>query len=146
MQDTKPIPTTRPFERFLAVLEAAICLIVTIFLWLSLSSTQAMWPLPGLYFIEMAALGLLSEITFLRGNPGSRFVPWAAIGAISAFSILGAWSVGLFYLPVALILVVISVTWDVRNKQHLLAHLGICLISGIVQAAVMLTVIRIFFL
>jgi hypothetical protein len=67
---------------------------------------------------------------------------WVAAGVISAVSFLGAASVGLFYLPVALMYIVISLTWDVRNKQNKPARLGIFLIAGIAQSVLMLAAIR----
>ena len=129
-------------ERVLAILGAVACLIITILIWLSVSAHQTMWPLPGLYFIEMVALASISAFLFVRGDPRDKFIIWGVAGVIGAFSILGAFSVGFFYLPVALIFVVISVTSDVRNKYHLTAHLGIFVIAGIAQLALMFTAIR----
>jgi hypothetical protein len=53
--------------------------------------------------------------------------------------------VGFFYLPVALVFAVISLTSDIRNKGSILLHLGIFAITGIVQAALMLAAIRLLF-
>ena len=145
MQVTRQTTTTHPLERFLAILGAVVCLIITILLWWSVSDYQNMWPLPGLYFMEMAALGIISAFTFVRGNPRDQIITWGSVGVISAFSILGALSVGFFYLPVALIFGVISVTSDVRNKQRILAHLGIFLIAGIAQVALMFLAIRLLY-
>jgi hypothetical protein len=131
-----------PLERFLAILGAVVCLIITILFWLSVSAYQNMWPLPGLYFIEMVALSSVSAFLFVRGDPRDKFIIWGMAGVISAFSILGALSVGFFYLPVALIFVVISVTSDVRNKHHIPAHLGIFVIAGIAQLVLMFTAIQ----
>ena len=142
MQVTKETITTSPFERFLAILGAVLCLGVTIALWLSLSAYQNMWPLPGLYFIEMVTLSIISTFLFVRSDPRDKFITWVAAGVISVFSILGALSIGFFYLPVALIYAVISVTSDVRNKQNITAHLGIFLIAGIAQVASMFAAIR----
>ena len=132
---------TSPLERFLAVLAAVVCLIITIVLWLSVSANQTMWPLPALYFIEMVAFSMISAFIFIRGDRRQQFIIWGTAGVISAFSILGALSVGFFYLPVALILAAIAVTSDVRNKQHITAHLGVFLIAGIAQLALMLAAI-----
>jgi hypothetical protein len=104
-----------------------------------------MWPLPALYFIEMVTLSIMSAFSFLRGAPYAQFITWSAAGSISAFSILGAFSVGFFYLPVALLFVLISIISDVRNKQNVVAHLGVFVIAGIVQAALMLMVIRLLY-
>jgi hypothetical protein len=141
MQQREPTTTIHPIERFLAILGAIVCLIITIPIWWSISAQQTMWPLPGLYLIEMVALSIISTFAFFRGDPRDKFITWGAIGVIGAFSMVGAFSVGFFYLPVALIFAIISVTSDVRNKQHILAHLGICLIAGIAQGILMFAII-----
>jgi hypothetical protein len=128
-------------ERILAILAAVVCLTITLVFWFSLSPYQNMWPLPGFYFIEMVSLSLISTFIFVRGDPRGSLITWVAAGVISAFATLGAFSVGFFYLPVALMFVVISLTWDVRNKQQLMAHLGMFLIAGIVQSVLMLAAI-----
>jgi len=133
---------TSPLERFLAILATTICLIITILFWLSVSTYQNMWPLPGLYFVEMVALSIVSAFIFVRGDPRNKFIIWGAAGLMSAFSILGALSVGFFYLPVALIFAVISATSDVRNKQPIMSRLGVFLIAGIAQLVLMFAAIR----
>jgi hypothetical protein len=100
-----------------------------------------MWPLPGLYFIEIVTLSVVSALLFIRGDPRGQFLTWGTTGAIGAFSILAAFSVGFFYLPVALLFAIISVTFDVRNKKHIPAHLATFLIAGIAQLAVTLAAI-----
>jgi hypothetical protein len=142
MQVTRQPTGISPLERLLAILGAVVCLVITILFWWSVSAYQNMWPLPGLYFIEMVALSSLSAFLFVRGNPRDKVIIWGAAGVIGAFSILGALSVGFFYLPVALIFIVISVTSDVRNKHHIPAHLGIFVIAGIAQLALMFAAIR----
>lgn len=129
-------------ERFLAVLGAAVCLIVTIVIWRSISALQAMWPLPGLYFSEMASLSLLSALAIFRGYPRGGLISWGAAGVFGAFSILGAFSVGFFYLPVALIFGLLAILMDVRQKQPITAHFGVGALAALVQAALMLLVIR----
>jgi hypothetical protein len=141
-RDRVPTTMTAPLERFLAILGAIISLIITILFWLSLSTHQNMWPLPSLYFVEMVALSSISAFVFVRGDSRDNFITWGAAGAISAFSILGALSVGLFYLPVALIFAVISVTSDLRNKQQITTHFGVFLIAGIAQSVLMFAAIR----
>ena len=128
-------------ERILAIMAAVVCLAITLVFWFSLSPYQSMWPLPGLYFVEMVSLSFISTFIFVRGDPRGSLMTWVAAGVISAFSILGAASVGFFYLPVALMFGVIALTWDVRNKQQLMAHLGIFLMAGIVQSVLMLAAI-----
>jgi hypothetical protein len=142
MQASRQPAIIAPLERFLAILGAAACLIVTIMVWLSVSASQNIWPLPGLYFIEMVALSSLGAFTFIRNHPHDKLITWGVAGVLSIFSILGAWSVGLAYAPIALIFVAISVISDVRNKQPILAHLGVFFIAGLVQLVLMLAAIR----
>ena len=133
---------TTQLEKLLAVFAAVICLTITVIIWWSISAHQGIWPLPGLYFIELVALSLLSTVVFICGRGRIRVIPWIAVGVFMAFTILGAFSVGLFYLPVAMIFAVISITSDIRNKQPIPSHLGISLAAAIIQAALMLLVIR----
>ncbi len=134
--------TTQPLERFLAILGTAICLIVTILIWRSVSALQPMWPLPGLYFIEMAALSLVSALAFILGYRRRGLIAWGAAGIFSAFSILGALSVGFFYLPVAVIFGLLAILSDLRQKQPIAAHFGLAALAALAQAALMLMVIR----
>jgi hypothetical protein len=125
-------------EQILAILAAVVCLTITLVFWFTISPYQDMWPLPGLYFIEIVSLSFISTFIFVRGDPRGSLMTWVAAGVISAFSFLGALSVGCFYLPVALMFSVISLTWDVRNKQNRPTRLGIFLIAGIAQLTLML--------
>lgn len=141
MSVTKESIVTSPLERFLAIFAAVVCLIITILFWLSISSYQAMWPLPGLYFLEIVTLSIVTAFMFARGDPRGQYLTWGTAGVIGAFSILAALSVGFFYLPIALIFAGIAVTSDVRNKKNIPAHLGIFLIAGIAQFALILAAI-----
>jgi hypothetical protein len=143
MSSTK---TSHTFERILAIAGMVICLALTAILWISISANQSMWPFPGLYFIEMAALSVASaRLAFMDGGPVGRLITWSAVGLITGFSILGAWSVGFFYLPVAIIFGGLAILSDVRNKQLIPVHLGVCLIAGVVQVLLMLAAIRLLF-
>jgi hypothetical protein len=143
MQLVRPTVMGSRLERILAILAAVVCLAITLVFWFSISPYQGMWPLPGLYFVEMVSISFISTFIFVRGDPRGSLMTWIAAGVISAFSILGAASVGFFYLPVALMFSVISLTWDVRNKQPITDHLGVFLVAGIAQLALMLAAIRV---
>jgi hypothetical protein len=134
------------FDRILASAGTVVCLAFTAFLWINIGAQQSLWPLPALYFIEMAALSMACALlVFFDGSPLGRFITWGAVGIFTAFSILGVLSVGFFYLPVAIIFAVIALRSDLRNKQHMAAHIGIGLLAGIVQAALMLVAIHFLF-
>lgn len=116
-------------------------MLITIPIGWSVSAQQSLWPLPGLYFIEMVALSLISAVMFVRGDPGNQFVVWGAVGIFSAFSIIGAWSVGFFYLPVTIIFGMVAILSDLRKKQLSAVHFGGCLLAGIAQAVLMFAAI-----
>jgi hypothetical protein len=141
MQVARQNVMTSRLERILAIVAAVVCLTVTLVFWISESPRQSMWPLPGLYFVEMVSLSFISTFIFVRGDPRGSLMTWVAAGVFSAFSFLGAASVGFFYVPVALLFGIISITSDVRNNQNKPARLGIFLIAAIVQSALMLAAI-----
>jgi hypothetical protein len=101
-----------------------------------------MWPLPALYLVEVTGLSLLAATVFVRGGRHSGIITWAAVGALTAFCILGILSVGGLYLPTTLVLAIVGFTSGLRNKSSLPMHIGIGLLAGLAQAGVMLTVIR----
>jgi hypothetical protein len=89
--------TTHPLERILAIAGTLFCLVVTALLWVSIGAQQSMWPLPGLYFIEMASLSVVCALlAFGDDNSLGQFITWVSVGIFIGFSILGAWSVGFF--------------------------------------------------
>jgi len=133
---------TRPFERYLAVVAALGCVVITVAVWLSVTRVQPMWPLPALYLIEAAALSILAAIAFVWGGRRGKIITWAAIGMLAAFCILGIFSVGSLYLPTVLVLTIVSFASGLRNKSNLAMQIGIGLLAGLVQAAIMLAVVR----
>jgi hypothetical protein len=134
--------TVHSLERFLAMLGAAACLIITIAIWVRVSAVQDMWPLPGLYFIEMIVLSIISALAFVRGGAQGRVILWVAVGFFAAFSIMGAWSVGPLYAPITLIFAAAAVSSDMRNKGPIALHLAVCLIASLAQAALMFVMIQ----
>jgi hypothetical protein len=138
----------RPYklDRILAIAGTVLCLAVTAVLWISIGAQQGLWPLPALYFIEMALLSMVCALlVFFDGSPLGRFIIWGAVGIFTGFSILGAWSVGFFYLPVAIIFAVIAVRSDLKNKQPIVVHIGAGLLAGMVQVVLMLVAICLLF-
>jgi hypothetical protein len=141
MQGARQRVMVSRLERILAILAAVVCLIITLVFWFSIRPYDSRWPLPGLYFVEIVSLSFISTFIFIRGDPRGSLMTWVAAGVMSSVSFLGAASVGYFYLPVALMYSVISLTWDVRNKQNRPARLGIFLVAGIAQSVLMLAAI-----
>ncbi len=130
-----PKPTLgHSLERVLAVLAAAGCLFLSIGLWRTISANQPMWPLPGFYFVELAAIGILSALLFLGDHRFSATVGWVVSGIYVAFVLLGAFSVGLFYLPIAIMFMMVAVLATVRQEHSILRGLGALLLGAMGQA------------
>jgi hypothetical protein len=100
-----------------------------------------MWPLPALYLLEMVALPGATAIVLLRGVSPGAALAWAAAGAAAAFAVLGAWSVGLFYAPVALLLLAAGILAALRARQRIWADLAWAVAAAALQTLIMLAVI-----
>ena len=153
MQGTKPYAkTTRSYERFLAVVGAIVCVITCVRIWQVLQldyspgGPQPIWPLPGLYLLEMVAAGLIGAFSVVNAkaeqSPIWGAVTWAVAGVLVAFVVMGAWSIGLLFLPAALIFTIVAILSDRRRSQSIVVHLGIGVMAGLAQVAVMLAVVR----
>ncbi len=135
-----PAQDTRIFERYLAGVAALGCVVFTVLIWADFSGVQPMWPLPALYLIEVAVLSVVAALAFILYGSQGRCLSWAANGMLTAFSILGLFSVGALYFPTVLLLAIVCITADLRNRSNILLHLGLFLLAGLVQAALMLSV------
>ncbi len=146
MSATRPkSAATHLLEPSAIVLAAVGCIALTIAIWRNISANQAMWPLPGLYFVELPAISLAAAVGWKLDLSWARVVTWAALGIVLAFCILGALSVGMLYLPVALLLAVAVISSDLKEAQPIMIHLAICLGAAIAQAALMLLAIRLLY-
>ena len=125
-------------EQILAILGAVLCLAITIRVWLTISVYQSMWPAPGLYFIEVVAVSVASAGLLLRGGAAARAAVWVSAGIVLAFSLLAALSVGAYYLPVALLLILAALAADIRARQSMFGHAGLFIAAGLLQAAFIL--------
>ena len=106
--------------------------------------SQNTWPFPALYFIELAALALACALTYGLSSSLRSMITWATVGVLAAFSILGAWTVGLYYMPVAALFLTLAVIADLRHNGKFLPHSGVAALAAVAQAAAMLLVARLF--
>jgi hypothetical protein len=141
-----PTVSTRDIERFLVVVGTAICLIVSACVWWFVSGQQIMWPLPDLYLLEMLAASVLATFDILS-NESKQFhvrgiLVWAAVGVLLAFVVMGAFSIGFLYAPVAGLFAIAAFLSDRRQGYNLLVHMSIGLAAALIQVALMLVVIR----
>jgi hypothetical protein len=136
------IMTIHSLERFLAIVGAVACLIISIYLGQLIRSQQPLWPLPGLYLVEVAGVSLIAMVNIIQGNTLGRWVTWVVVGVLSAFVVMGRLSIGFCFLPIAFIFTITAISLDRRRWQSLVIHLGICIIAGLAQTVLMLTIIR----
>jgi hypothetical protein len=61
---------------------------------------------------------------------------------LSAFVVMGSLSIGFCFLPIALIFTITAISLDRRQWQRTAIHLGICVIAGLAQTVLMLTLIH----
>jgi hypothetical protein len=125
-------------EQILAILGAVLCLSITILVWRTISVYQSMWPAPGLYFIEISAVCMAAAALLFRTGPAARAAVWVSAGIVLAFSLLAALSVGAYYLPVALLLILAGLAADIRARQSMFVHVGLFFAAGLLQAAFIL--------
>ena len=104
-----------------------------------------MWPLPGLYLVEMVALSIIGMLSIVLGNPPGGTVSWVVAGVLLAFVVMGAWSIGPLFLPIALIFAVTAILADRGRNRRIVFQLGLSVIAAIAQVALMLAAIRILY-
>jgi hypothetical protein len=139
------LPITRPtgsLEKLLSALSFALSLLITARLWLIVVSRQSMWLFPGLYFLEVVVLpGLVVISTFRAALPRTR-VACIAAGALTAFSILGAWTVGLFYAPLVILLLATVLASRSATHENLLTCVAFFIGSILLQGLAMLSLVQ----
>jgi len=129
-------------ELSLGALAAAACAILSLVIWRSVAPYQPMWPLPGLYLVEVAVVTATAASMLALGLRRRAAITWAAAGIVTAFSILGALSIGAAYAPTALLLAAAGVLADWRDAHPITFDIGIFLVAGAAQAVLMLSAIR----
>jgi hypothetical protein len=98
------------------------------------------FPFPGLYFIEISALGVvvLGFVALrLRLSPRWNALPWIAAGIILTFVILGGFSIGPFLIPALIAFSAAGILVDRHTGGPMSQHAGLLLVAAVVQGAVM---------
>jgi len=147
MLDTEKKPkTSHTFEKFLSIANAILCVIICVrIVQMFRFSFFSLFPFPGLYFLELIAMSVAVIFSVFRDRNEKPYdwgiLTWVATGIFLSFSILGAWTVGVFFLPSTFLLLLLGILSDVRQRRNLLIHLGIGLLAGVIQAIIMLTLV-----
>lgn len=127
----------RLLEWLAALIGAANCILVPLAF---AQSQENLFPLPGLYFIEIALVGVV-VLAFVAWRPklGERWLalPWLAAGIMLAFVTLGGFSIG-FYLIPALIAFVIVGLISFRPTGSVARYFSLLLVVAVVQGVMMM--------
>jgi hypothetical protein len=129
-------------EWIAALIGAANCIYVP----LAFTQPQgSLFPLPGLYFIEIALIGVL-VLVFVAVRPGLKArwlaLPWIAGGIILAFVILGGFSIGFYLIPALIAFIAVGLLADRQAGGAMTRHLGMFFVATVVQGAVMYLLIQ----
>ena len=131
-------PAMRVMEWVAAVVGAATCLVVPAMF----VQAGGDFPLPALYLIEIAVVGLLVVyFVYARYQLGERWgvVPWLAAGIMLAFVILGGFTIGLYLIPalIAFAALGVLIDWEAGGLS-IARNLGLLIVAAVAQGAVMI--------
>jgi len=128
--------------RGLAVVAAINCVIVPLFF----TQQRPLFPLPGLYLIEIAVLGILGLAGLLIVESRSAFwrgSPWIAAGVLLAFVILGGFSIGLFLIPATVAFLLAGFLMNRLKGGQVIRFIGLFLIAAVLQVILMMIAVGI---
>ena len=127
--------------RVLAMAAAINCAIVPILF----AQQRPLFPLPGLYLIEIAMVGILGLAGSLSSGtfpPFWRAFPWLAAGVLMAFVALGGFSIGFYLIPATIAFLLAGFLLN-RSEKGLAKYIGLFLLMAILQAALMVMLVQI---
>ena len=127
--------------RGLAVVAAINCVVVPMLF----AQQRPLFPLPGLYLIEIAVLGILGLTGLLlveSHSPFWRGVPWAAAGVLLAFVILGGFSIGFFLIPATAAFLLAGFLMNWLERGPVVQYIGLFLVAAVLQATLMLIAVE----
>jgi hypothetical protein len=129
-------------EGALAASAAVAGAIISAMVFGVIGAQQAMWPLPGLYLLEVPAVAGLAALAVIQGWPRRAEITWSAAGVLLGFSLLAGFSVGFFYLPCVLLLLIAGALLDRADWRRLALHVGLAVLWAAAQVALMLGAIQ----
>ncbi len=128
----------RPLEWLAALIGAVNCIILP---GLFAQSGAADFPLPALYFVELALLGVLVLVFVAmryRYELHWNALPWVVAGVVLAFVILGAFTIGPTLIPAFIAFVATGILIDLQSGGLTARHLGYLLLAAVVQGAIIM--------
>jgi hypothetical protein len=137
-----PIARKRTLEKTLYILAGVNCIFISMtFAYSEVTHSggriTSIFPLPGVYFIELIAIGILCFLAvFLLNNQSISIwsgISWICSGLLFAFIILGAWTIGFYLIPGMLMLLAVSIMIDKRTQGEIALHLIYFIAAGLSQ-------------
>jgi hypothetical protein len=144
MPETSPQkPADRRIERLLATAALLICLVVDVLVWQQISQQQPIWPLPGLYLVEVflfCAAGAYAIYLASLNEGWIVWLAWVASGVVLGLALVSAWSIGFLYLPVWAVLLAAGVISARHQKMPGLGLFILHVASAVLEAGLILWV------
>ena len=137
MKDKSPTPFV---EKILAFVGLVSCLISVFWSYSVVLNQQPLWLLPGLYLVEMLAASILAAYGVLGG---SIVETWIAVGIMLGFSLMGAWTIGLAFIPSTLIFIVAAMMVNRKASQGMGKYSLLGALACAFQIVLMMIVTRI---
>ena len=126
------------FSRGLQWLLAFVAALICIFTIAVFARAQAeMWPLPALYLLEIALVGLLAVACINVQETWSTWALWTITGILLAFVILGGFSIGPFLFPALLATLGQALLKARQLHTGIPIGLGVTLLAALLQAGIM---------
>jgi hypothetical protein len=99
------------------------------------------FPLPFLYLLEIALLGLL--VAWISWRERDAMWLWPTIGILLSFVILGGFSIGSFLIPAALFTLLLALSLNDETSLPPRRALGLFAAGGALQSGIMLGLVAI---
>ena len=131
----------RRAQQIIAVVAMIYTVAITIYLWMGMSSQQPIFPGPGPYLVEIILLGLIAAAVSLLDIPVDSFVLWISAGIFLTFVVLGAMSIGPFYFPTLVLLIIAATFSEFHHKGRIWLHVGCWILAAVFQGFLMFLVL-----
>ncbi len=125
---------SQSMEKALLAIAFLYSIIVTVYLWGIIAMHQPVWPLPALYFLELVLLPGIALLSAMHAWPRRMHLTAMAAGVTTSFAALSLFSIGLYYAPLALLLLIGAALSRHAAHQSLPALFGIFVLGAAAQA------------
>lgn len=135
-------------ELILAATAVLICLAVDVVVWQNIGTQQPVWPLPGLYLLEVGLVSAVGAYGIYRANLADgnlSWLAWLASGVVLGLGVVSAWSIGLLYLPVWAALLAAGAISSWRRRTPVAGLIALHLVGALLQAGLILWVASLVF-